>query len=64
MVGSFYIPMKVLIIGFGNMGQTYASSFISSGFVNPNDIYVLNRSEIQKKKQFFIPKENYKTLAS
>ena len=40
MVGFFYIPMKVLIIGFGNMGQTYASSFISSGFVNPNDIYV------------------------
>ncbi|SHJ68771.1 pyrroline-5-carboxylate reductase [Flavobacterium haoranii] len=51
--------MKVLIIGFGNMGQTYANSFVSSGFVQPQNIYVLNRSEVQKKKQFLLPKENY-----
>lgn len=59
MVGFFYIPMKVLIIGFGNMGQTYAGSFISSGFVNSNDIFILTRSEIEKKKRFSIPKENF-----
>ena len=51
--------MNVLIIGFGNMGQTYANSFVSSGFVLPQNIYVLNRSEVQKKKQFSVPKENY-----
>ncbi|MBD3724356.1 MAG: pyrroline-5-carboxylate reductase [Flavobacteriaceae bacterium] len=51
--------MKVLIIGFGNMGQTYANSFVSSGFVQSQNIYVLNRSEVQKKKQFLLPKENY-----
>ena len=51
--------MKVLIIGFGNMGQTYAGSFISSGFVNSNDIFILTRSEIEKKNRFSIPKENF-----
>lgn len=51
--------MNVLIIGFGNMGQTYANSFVSSGFVLPQNICVLNRSEVQKKKQFSVPKENY-----
>ncbi|BCY29552.1 pyrroline-5-carboxylate reductase [Flavobacterium okayamense] len=51
--------MKVLIIGFGNMGQTYANSFIGSGFVNSNDIFVLNRSEVEKTKRASIPKENF-----
>ena len=53
--------MKILIIGFGNMGQTYASSFTSSGFVNANDVFVLNRSEVQKKKNFPIAKSNFYT---
>jgi len=53
--------MKILIVGFGNMGQTYAKSFVNSGFVLPNDIFLLSRSDIQKKKQFSIPKENFKT---
>lgn len=53
--------MRVLIIGFGNMGQTYANSFVNSGFVLPNNIFILSRSEVQKKKQFSIPKENFKT---
>lgn len=52
--------MKVLIIGFGNMGQTYAKSFVNSGFVLPKNIFVLSRSEIEKKKRFLIPKENFK----
>lgn len=56
--------MKVLIAGFGNMGQTYANSFINSGFVLPNDIFVLSRSEVQKKKQYAIPKENFRTKAT
>ena len=35
--------MKVLIIGYGNMGKTYANSFISSRFIKPEDIYLLVR---------------------
>ena len=56
--------MRVLIIGFGNMGQTYASSFTSSGFVSPIDILVLSRSEVEKKKRFSIDKTNFYTLPS
>lgn len=56
--------MKVLIIGFGNMGQTYASSFTSSGFVNPNDIFVLSRRDIEKKKRYSVNKANFFTNAS
>lgn len=56
--------MRILIIGFGNMGQTYANSFSNSGFVLPKDIFVLSRSEVQKKKQFQIPKKNFKTEAT
>lgn len=55
--------MKVLIVGFGNMGQTYAHSFVNSGFVNSNDIFILSRSEVLKKKQFQIPKDNFSTIA-
>lgn len=56
--------MKITIIGFGNMGQTYANSFISSGFVNVDDIFILNRSEIEKKKAFGIKKEHFFTNPS
>ncbi len=51
--------MRILIIGFGNMGQTYANSFTSSGFVSPANILVLNRSEVEKKKRFSIEKINF-----
>lgn len=56
--------MKVLIIGFGNMGQTYANSFTSSGFVGSKDIFVLDRSEIEKKNRFSIKKINFYTEPS
>jgi len=32
--------MKVLIVGYGNMGKTYSNSFISSRFIKPEDIYL------------------------
>lgn len=54
--------MRVLIIGFGNMGQTYASSFTSSGFVSSEDIFVLNRSEVEKKNRFSIEKANFYSI--
>jgi len=36
--------MKVLIIGYGNMGKTYAKSFISSRFIKPQDFNALVQS--------------------
>jgi pyrroline-5-carboxylate reductase len=53
--------MKVLIIGFGNMGQTYANSFVGSGFVASSDIMVLNRSEIVEKEKFPVDAANFFT---
>lgn len=37
--------MKVLIIGYGNMGKTFANSFISSRFIKPDDIHLLVRNK-------------------
>lgn len=53
--------MKILIIGYGSMGQTYANSFVTSGFVSIDDIFILNRSEINKKDRFGIDKQNFST---
>lgn len=44
------------------MGQTYANCFTSSGFVGSKDIFVLDRSEIEKKKRFSVDKDNFFTL--
>ena len=41
--------MKIAIIGFGNMGQTYANSFMSSGFVGASDILILNKIAVAEK---------------
>lgn len=46
------------------MGQTYANSFIGSGFVQPKDMFVLSRNEVQNKKEYLIPKENFSTSVS
>jgi len=51
--------MKISIIGFGNMGQTYANSFLNSGFVQADSILILNKTKVEKTKGFGIPKENY-----
>ncbi|MFT3687307.1 MAG: pyrroline-5-carboxylate reductase [Phycisphaerales bacterium] len=50
--------MKVLIAGFGNMGKTYANSFISSRFIRPEDIFVLTRNEYAVTESN-IPKGNF-----
>lgn len=54
--------MKVLIIGLGNMGSTYAGSFITSRFISPADLFILSKN---KNKKLFpgIPAENYYSLA-
>src|SRR5690606_1026788 len=51
--------MKIAIIGFGNMGQTYANSFMSSGFVGASDILVLNKTKIEEKNCFGIDATNF-----
>ena len=56
--------MKIAIIGFGNMGQTYASSFVSSGFIKSEDIFVLTRDLSKIANIYSIPKENFFTEIS
>ena len=53
--------MKIAIIGFGNMGQTYANSFMSSGFVNAADLFIVNRSKIKEEYLFGINPANFYT---
>lgn len=52
--------MKVLIAGYGNMGKTYANSFISSRFIKPNDIYVLVKT-LPTNVTATIPNHNFIT---
>ena len=56
--------MKVLIIGHGNMGKTYAKSFISSRFIKPEDIFVLVRNPDFSSIESAIPKTNFSTSVS
>ena len=56
--------MKVLIIGYGNMGRTYANSFISSRFIKPEDIFVLVRNSDFSTIESIIPKSNFSTSVS
>ena len=51
--------MKVLIVGYGNMGKTYANSFISSRFIKSEDIFVLVRNENFSTPESSIPKTNF-----
>lgn len=54
--------MKVLIVGYGNMGKTYANSFISSRFIKSEDIFVLVRNENFSTPESSIPKINFSHL--
>lgn len=56
--------MKIAIIGFGNMGQTYASSFVSSGFIKSEDIFVLTRNFSKITNTYTIPNANFFTEIS
>ena len=39
--------MKILIIGGGNMGQTYATSFLHSHIVKPEEMMILEKSKMK-----------------
>jgi pyrroline-5-carboxylate reductase len=54
--------MKVLIVGYGNMGKTYANSFISSRFIKPDDIFVLVRNKNFTAIESSIPKANFSSV--
>lgn len=56
--------MKVLIVGYGNMGKTYANSFISSRFIKPEDIFVLVRNENFEAVESNIPKGNFSHVSN
>jgi pyrroline-5-carboxylate reductase len=56
--------MKVLIIGYGNMGKTYANSFISSRFIKPEDIFALVRTNQFSATENGIPKGNFSNVAT
>jgi pyrroline-5-carboxylate reductase len=51
--------MKIMIMGFGNMGKTYANSFISSRFIKPEDIKVLVRDSTSVSNENGIPETNF-----
>lgn len=51
-----------MIMGFGNMGKTYASSFISSRFIKPEDIHVLVRNSTVVPNEYGIPKANFTSV--
>jgi pyrroline-5-carboxylate reductase len=49
--------MKVLVIGGGNMGRTYAEAMVNSNFLNHKDLMILDASkdvtkELRKNKEF------------
>jgi pyrroline-5-carboxylate reductase len=56
--------MKVMIMGFGNMGKTYANSFISSRFIKPEDIHVLVRNTTNLYTENGIPNKNFTSIPS
>jgi pyrroline-5-carboxylate reductase len=56
--------MKVLIVGYGNMGKTYANSFIGSRFIKPEDIFVVVRNENFVITESPIPKVNFMHLVT
>lgn len=51
-----------MIMGFGNMGKTYASSFISSRFIKPEDIHVLIRNSTVVPNEYGIPEANFTSV--
>jgi len=50
--------MEVLIIGFGNMGRTYARGFLSSRFISPQHLYILDKvSQHSEAKSINVPED-------
>lgn len=57
------MAMKVLIIGSGNMGKTYARSFLSSRFIEAKDLFILCKTKLQSDLPIEIPDANIMDVA-
>src|SRR4051812_22390391 len=55
--------MKVLIIGSGNMGKTYARSFLTSSFIEATDLFILDKNRSHAASLAEIPAENIHAVA-
>lgn len=53
--------MKIAIVGYGNLGKTFARSFIKSRFIKRDDIFVYTRTLPQVEDCFSIPIVNFST---
>lgn len=53
--------MKIAIVGYGNMGKTYAGSFIHSRFIKADDIFVFSRNMPSDNETLGIPACNFFT---
>ncbi len=51
--------MKILICGYGNMGKTFANSFVSSRFIATENMFALVRNV--PKNDLLIPEKNFIT---
>lgn len=56
--------MKITIVGFGNMGKTFASSFITSRFIKAEDVKIVSRTIPSSNEMFGIPVANFATVVS
>lgn len=50
--------MKIAIVGFGNMGKTFANGFINARFIDLDHLYVFKRSPINTELFQSIPQQN------
>lgn len=53
--------MKIAIVGYGNLGKTFAGSFIKSRFIRKEDIFVYTRTLPKIQDCFSIPLDNFST---
>ncbi|MDI9312290.1 MAG: pyrroline-5-carboxylate reductase [Limnohabitans sp.] len=53
--------MKIAIVGYGNLGKTFAGSFIKSRFIKKEDIFVYTRTLPKIQDCFSIPLDNFST---
>ncbi|RXR19414.1 pyrroline-5-carboxylate reductase [Flavobacterium amnicola] len=56
--------MKITIVGFGNIGKTFASSFITSRFIKAEDVKIISRAIPNPNEMLGIPSANFTTLVS
>ncbi|AMA49126.1 MULTISPECIES: pyrroline-5-carboxylate reductase [Flavobacterium] len=53
--------MKIAIVGYGNLGKTFAGSFVKSHFIRKEDIFVYTRTLPKREDCFLIPLNNFST---